>query len=59
MRPYSSVETNIYQLLLILLILMMEAIPPFETSVLQELHGITPQKTPFFTLTAVKNSNLT
>jgi hypothetical protein len=39
--------------------LMKEVLSSSETSVLQEPHGVTPQKTPFFTVTAVKTSNLT
>jgi hypothetical protein len=35
-----------------------ELIPP-KLRFLQEPHGITPQKTPFFIVTAVKTSNLT
>jgi hypothetical protein len=37
---------------------MKEAISSSETSVLQEPHGVTSQKTPFFLVTAVKTSNL-
>jgi hypothetical protein len=44
---------------LILVTLMMEALSSSETSVLQEPHGVTSQKTPFFIVTAVKTSNLT
>jgi hypothetical protein len=39
--------------------LMMEAISSSETQFLQELHGITSQKTTFFNVTAIKTSNLT
>jgi hypothetical protein len=38
---------------------MKEAPGSSETSFLQEPHGVTTQKTPFFILTAVKTSNLT
>jgi hypothetical protein len=38
---------------------MKEASGSSETSVLQEPHGVTTQKTPFFVVTAVKTSNLT
>jgi hypothetical protein len=38
---------------------MKEAPGSAETSVLQEPHGVTTQKTPFFIVTAVKTSNLT
>jgi hypothetical protein len=37
---------------------MIEALDSFETSVLQEPHGGTSQKTTFFIVTAVKTSNL-
>jgi hypothetical protein len=43
----------------ILVILMREALSSSETSALQEPHGVTSQKTPFFIVTAVKTSNLT
>jgi hypothetical protein len=39
--------------------LMMEAIYSSQTSVLQDLHGVTSQKTAFFIVAAVKISNLT
>jgi hypothetical protein len=39
--------------------LMKEALGSFETLFLQEPHGVTSQKTPFFIVTAVKTSNLT
>jgi hypothetical protein len=42
----------------ILVTLMIEALSSSETSV-QEPHGVTSQKTPIFTVTAVKTSNLT
>jgi hypothetical protein len=38
---------------------MKEALGSSETSVLQEPHGVTSQKTIFFIVTAVKTSNLT
>jgi hypothetical protein len=38
---------------------MKEAPGSSETSFLQEPHGVTTQKTPFFIVTAVKTSNLT
>jgi hypothetical protein len=44
---------------LILVTLMMEAICSSETSVLTEPHGVTPQKTTFFIVSAVKTSNPT
>jgi hypothetical protein len=37
---------------------MKEALSSSETSCLQEPHGITSQKTPFFIVTAVKTSSL-
>jgi hypothetical protein len=37
---------------------MMKALGFSETSVLTEPHGVTSQKTAFFTVTAVKSSNL-
>jgi hypothetical protein len=37
---------------------MKEALPP-KRRFLQEPHGVTSQKTPFFIVTAVKTSNLT
>jgi hypothetical protein len=43
----------------ILVTLMKEAISSSETRLLQEPHGVTSQKTPFFIVTAVKTSNLT
>jgi hypothetical protein len=42
-----------------LVTLMMEALRSSETSVLQQLHGVTSQKTQFFIVTSVKTSNLT
>jgi hypothetical protein len=39
--------------------LMMEALGSSETSVLQEPHGLTSQKTAFFIVTAVETTNLT
>jgi hypothetical protein len=42
----------------ILVTLMKEALGCSETSVLQEPHGVTSQKTQFFIVTAVKTSNL-
>jgi hypothetical protein len=41
-----------------LVTLMKKAPGSSETSVLQEPHGITSQKTPFFIVTTVKTSNL-
>jgi hypothetical protein len=38
---------------------MKEALSSSEASFLQEPHGLTSQKTPFFVVTAVKTSNLT
>jgi hypothetical protein len=38
---------------------MKEALGSSETSVIQEPHGVTSQKTQFFMVTAVKTSNLT
>jgi hypothetical protein len=38
---------------------MKEALSSSETSVLQEPHGVTSQKSPFFIVTSVKTSNLT
>jgi hypothetical protein len=38
---------------------MKEALSSYETSLLQEPHGVTSKKTPFFIVTAVKTSNLT
>jgi hypothetical protein len=38
---------------------MKEVLSSSETGFLKEPHGITSQKTPFFIVTAVKNSNLT
>jgi hypothetical protein len=38
---------------------MMEALLSSEKSVLKEPHGVTSQKTEFFIVTAIKNSNLT
>jgi hypothetical protein len=43
----------------ILVTLMMEAIRSVEKSVLTRFTGVTSQKTEFFIVTAVKNSNLT
>jgi hypothetical protein len=43
----------------ILVTLMMEELGSSETRFLQEPHGVTSQKTPFFIVTAVKTSNLT
>jgi hypothetical protein len=43
----------------ILVTLMKEELSSSETSVLNEPHGVTSQKTPFFIVTAVKISNLT
>jgi hypothetical protein len=42
-----------------LVTLMMEALSSSETSVLQQPHGVTSQKTAFFIVTAVKTSNRT
>jgi hypothetical protein len=42
----------------ILVALMNEVLSSSETSVLQEPHGVTSQKTPFFIVTAVKISDL-
>jgi hypothetical protein len=38
---------------------MKESLRSSETSFLQEPHGVTSQKTPFFIVTAVKTSKLT
>jgi hypothetical protein len=38
---------------------MMEALRFSKSQFLQEPHGVTSQKTPFFIVTAVKASNLT
>jgi hypothetical protein len=43
----------------ILVTLMNEAQVPSKRRFLQEPHGVTSQKTPFFIVTAVKTSNLT
>jgi hypothetical protein len=43
----------------ILVTLMREALVPPKRQFLQEPHGVTSQKTPFFKVTAVKTSNLT
>jgi hypothetical protein len=43
----------------ILVTLMKKALSSSETSVFQEPHGVTSQKTPFFIVTAVKIPNLT
>jgi hypothetical protein len=43
----------------ILVTLMKEALSSSETSFLQEPHCVTSKKTPFFTVTALKTSNLT
>jgi hypothetical protein len=43
----------------ILVTLMKEALSSCETQFLQEPHGVTFQKTPFFIATAVKTSNFT
>jgi hypothetical protein len=43
----------------ILVTLMMEALSSPKRRFLQEPHGVTSQKTPFFIVTAVKTSNLT
>jgi hypothetical protein len=43
----------------ILVTLIKEALTSSETLFLQEPHGITSQKTPFFIVTEVKTSNLT
>jgi hypothetical protein len=43
----------------ILVTLMLEVLSSSETSFLQEPHGVTSQKTPFFIVTAVITSNLT
>jgi hypothetical protein len=43
----------------ILFTLMMPGYVPPKRRYLQEPHGVTSQKTPFFTVTAVKSSNLT
>jgi hypothetical protein len=43
----------------ILVTLMKTALIPPKRQFLQELHGATSQKTPFFIVTAVKTSNLT
>jgi hypothetical protein len=43
----------------ILVILMIEALRSSETSVLQEPHGVSSQKTEFFIVTAVKTSEFT
>jgi hypothetical protein len=37
----------------------MEALSSSEMSVLKKPHGLTPKKTPFFIVIAVKTSNLT
>jgi hypothetical protein len=37
---------------------MKEALVPLKRRFLQEPHGVTSQKTPFFIVTAVKTSNL-
>jgi hypothetical protein len=42
-----------------LVTLMMEALSSPKRRFLQEPHGLIPQKTPFFIVTAVKTSNLT
>jgi hypothetical protein len=44
---------------LILVTLMMEALSPPKRQFLLEPHGVTSQKTPFFIVTAVKNSSFT
>jgi hypothetical protein len=43
----------------ILVTLMMEVLSSSKRLFLQELHGVTSKKTPFFRVTAVKTSNLT
>jgi hypothetical protein len=43
----------------ILVTLMKEVLVPPKHHFLQEPHGVTSQKTPFFIVTAVKTSNLT
>jgi hypothetical protein len=43
----------------ILVTLMMEGLVPPKRRFLQEPHGVTSQKTPFFIVIAVKASNLT
>jgi hypothetical protein len=43
----------------ILVTLMKEAQVPPKRRFLQEAHGVTSQKTPFFIVTAVNTSNLT
>jgi hypothetical protein len=43
----------------ILVTLMKEALSSSKSQFLQEPHGVTSQKTPFFTVTTAKTSNLT
>jgi phospholipid N-methyltransferase len=54
LKSYSVVPSS-----QILVTLMMEALNSSESRFLQESHGVTSQKTPFFIVTAEKNSNLT
>jgi hypothetical protein len=42
----------------VLVVLMMEAQVPLKRRFLQQPHGVTSQKTPFFVVTAVKTANL-
>jgi hypothetical protein len=53
------VEASVVPSSRILVTLMKEALGSSETRFLQEQHGLTSQKTPFFIVTAVKASNLT
>jgi hypothetical protein len=53
------VTANVVPSSLILVTLMMKALSSSEHRFLQEPHGVTSQKPPFFIDTAVKTSNLT
>jgi hypothetical protein len=53
------VTANVVPISPILVTLMMEALNSSETRFSEKPHGVTSQKTPFFIVTPVKNSNLT
>jgi hypothetical protein len=57
-RPTLLITANVVPSSPILVTLMMEALSSPKRPFLQEPHGVTSQKTPFFIVTAVNTSNL-
>jgi hypothetical protein len=53
------VRASVVPSLPILVTLMLKVLSSSESRFLQEPHGVTSEKTPFFIVTAMKTSNLT